>query len=480
MNKHLRSILILLACLIICRAGYAWTTIGDGIEYQEYKLPDPNNLFVTRMLRSNTNAIIDCIFAKGLLASNQSIPDQYKDYNGALFFDGKDWGPRYEIVAAINGDFYLPGGVSRGIRINNGWYSSQVNTDKNIFAAFGWTADRQTILSGSPNATQTMNVKFMDTTASMTVNGINRAPADNELCIINPYMGLTTGTDNTVTEALVQLTTPNMISPPPNGIIGFVKDIRTNQGTMIIPFDCIVLCAKGSAADDLIKNASDGEQISITTKIDSYETDGTTSIGHTWQNTLAGISGSQVILEKGNIKTYPKVPIMVKNDPRTAVAFNDTYVFFVVCDGRAPGISKGMTGVELATFCKDTLGAENAINLDGGGSATMLVNGVVKNRPSDGSPRAVANGLIMANVMPKRMSYRFHAGQFVSVTDSTDVRRGPGQINPVFSTVPVGSVGIIADHRLGGIMTKGDYWWDVRFDETEGWICESDLTIPHD
>lgn len=473
--KKLRNVLILFASLLICQSGFAWTTIGDGIEYQEYTLPDPNNLFVTRLLRSNTNAIIDCTFAKGLLESNQTMPDQCSLYNDAVFYDGKGWGPRYDIVAAINGDFYLDGGVSRGIRVTNGWYASQVNVDKNIFAAFGWTAERKLIMLGSPNASQKMNVTFKSTGDSMNVSGINRAPANNELCIFTPQKGLTTGTDNTVTEALVKLKSPNLISPPSTGVAGYINSIQKNKGSTVIPFDCVVLSASGETADTLTKNAAVSEKIYITTKINSYKTDGETATGHTWENTIAALSGSQVILEDGNIISYPKVPIMVKMDPRTAVACNDTYIYFVVCDGRAPGISRGMTGVELATFCKDTLGATDAINLDGGGSATMVVKGIVKNRPSDGLPRAVANGLIMANVKPKQQSERFHPDQVVTVTASAGLRRGPGFINPVIQTLNPDSKVTITDNRMGGIMTECEYWWNVKFNGIEGWITESDI-----
>ncbi|HET9997629.1 MAG TPA: phosphodiester glycosidase family protein, partial [Nocardioides sp.] len=59
--------------------------------------------------------------------------------------------------------------------------------------------------------------------------------------------------------------------------------------------------------------------------------------------------------------------------------------------------SRGLTMVELANLMT-TLGAEDALNLDGGGSSTLVardLNGVVgvRNSPSDGFERHVANGL---------------------------------------------------------------------------------------
>jgi hypothetical protein len=46
------------------------------------------------------------------------------------------------------------------------------------------------------------------------------------------------------------------------------------------------------------------------------------------------------------------------------------------------------------------LGAVNAINLDGGGSSTMVVGGGVVNAPSDGRERAIANSLLVYGSLP--------------------------------------------------------------------------------
>ena len=82
--------------------------------------------------------------------------------------------------------------------------------------------------------------------------------------------------------------------------------------------------------------------------------------------------------------------------PRTAIGFNASHIFLVVVDGRQPGYSVGMSLSELAYLMKE-LGAVEALNLDGGGSTTMWVQGKIRNRPSDGFIRPVANGLIVVS-----------------------------------------------------------------------------------
>ena len=89
--------------------------------------------------------------------------------------------------------------------------------------------------------------------------------------------------------------------------------------------------------------------------------------------------------------------------PRTAIGYshNGRYLYLVVVDGRQTLYSEGMTLMELAELMID-LGADYAMNLDGGGSSTMVVEGRddqprILNYPIDnyipGRERPVANHL---------------------------------------------------------------------------------------
>lgn len=114
----------------------------------------------------------------------------------------------------------------------------------------------------------------------------------------------------------------------------------------------------------------------------------------------SGVAGAQMLVENG---------VMVESDnlevhPRTAVGVKaDGTVFFVTIDGRRP--LDGIPGMdyEQMSYLMLYLGAETAINLDGGGSTTMLFHNEetnyydTKNTPSDNphSLRSVANGLFL-------------------------------------------------------------------------------------
>jgi fermentation-respiration switch protein FrsA (DUF1100 family) len=72
----------------------------------------------------------------------------------------------------------------------------------------------------------------------------------------------------------------------------------------------------------------------------------------------------------------------------------------MVVDGRQSGYSEGLTMSETAELLRTTYGVVDAIDLDGGGSSTMVMNfyndasaSHVLNSPSDGTERAVGDNL---------------------------------------------------------------------------------------
>jgi len=66
--------------------------------------------------------------------------------------------------------------------------------------------------------------------------------------------------------------------------------------------------------------------------------------------------------------------------PRAALGIGPRDVIAVACDGRRSGVDAGLSMLELAQVMVE-LGAESAINLDGGGSTTLVHRGHLLNRP---------------------------------------------------------------------------------------------------
>jgi hypothetical protein len=99
----------------------------------------------------------------------------------------------------------------------------------------------------------------------------------------------------------------------------------------------------------------------------------------------------------GDLEQAERPGFAAARHPRTAVGWDPERrrLWVVVADGRREGLVEGMTLPELADLLL-ALGAEDALNLDGGGSSTMVVDGRIVSRPSDpGGARPVVNALVI-------------------------------------------------------------------------------------
>jgi hypothetical protein len=139
-----------------------------------------------------------------------------------------------------------------------------------------------------------------------------------------------------------------------------------------------------------------------------------------------GISGNLRLAEDGQVLPVDDVVM----EPRTAIGFSDdgSRMVLVTIDGRQTD-SRGMTFHELGRLLVD-LGADDVLNLDGGGSSTMLSRPVgetaveVINSPSDGGERLTPNGL---GLLPKQGSGRltgFKVEPAGTAGERTDVDTG--------------------------------------------------------
>ncbi len=81
--------------------------------------------------------------------------------------------------------------------------------------------------------------------------------------------------------------------------------------------------------------------------------------------------------------------------PRTLAGVNrNGELVLVVVDGRNPGISEGITGLQAAQLMLDA-GCTDAAFLDGGASSTLVLGGKVANVPSGGEERGVAHSILL-------------------------------------------------------------------------------------
>lgn len=115
-----------------------------------------------------------------------------------------------------------------------------------------------------------------------------------------------------------------------------------------------------------------------------------------WEDVYDAIGGMPVLVQDGQIVAPACSTSFCRRNPRTAIGWTARgRILLVVVDGRRPKRwSVGASLGEMARIMRD-LGAVQALNLDGGGSSTMVVRGTVVNRPSDDSERRVATAVVV-------------------------------------------------------------------------------------
>lgn len=117
-----------------------------------------------------------------------------------------------------------------------------------------------------------------------------------------------------------------------------------------------------------------------------------------WNNAKHIIGGGPYLVKNGEVyvdMTAEKLQAIGGRNPRTAIGYTkDNDLILITADGRE-GHSVGLTLVELANFMK-SLGCVDAINLDGGGSTVMYVNGVIVNKPQQIGGIALSNAMVIS------------------------------------------------------------------------------------
>ena len=231
---------------------------------------------------------------------------------------------------------------------------------------------------------------------------------DNAIIVYTPDFGTTVSTGSNVTVPVVEVVIDAS---------GVATAVRTQSGSNI-PAGGQVLQGIGSGAQWLAANISVGSKVNVTRKLINgsgkeialnsgvYAVNGGPTLlvdGGTvesdaamegWGN--ANVAGYPWFAANGNRANFYNGWYLRRN-PRTAVGVAaDGTILMLVSDGRAPMYSAGLSIKETSLVLKH-FGAVSAINLDGGGSSMMVVNGVQQTRPSDAGniERADGDGVLI-------------------------------------------------------------------------------------
>ncbi len=284
-------------------------------------------------------------------------------------------------IAAVNGGFFRIGGRLDGepdgiLKIRDSWFS-----DPNLArGALGWMD------SGASWRIARLSMRWWLQLAGreFPIHGINRPRAPEEAILYTWSFHRSTLTDPGGYEVAIQN----------DRVSGVVR-----SGDSPIPVDGYVYSVGGKATVSL-EGVKKRSPVRLHHKI--LEEEGADK-GQTkdWDDMDYIVGGVPVLIRRGAVlqdfdAEKARESFIHDRHPRTAIGVRaDGNWLFAVVDGRQLSLSVGMTIPELAAFMY-SLGCIAALNLDGGGSSTMVVLGEVKNSPSDsGSERPVGDAILL-------------------------------------------------------------------------------------
>jgi hypothetical protein len=471
-----------------------WTSVGNGIDYQMFRVNGTNfYIHVARMNRSNQSDFIESGITSGSLnAPNDTIRNMTSLYDGALNTWGTTntvpaWGGRNQVVVSINGDYQNKDNKSlpEDGFIHNGWYDRRFIPNTG-WSGFVWPMDREAFIGECVANLGDHQFILYGSTPGPYITGINSP--DGDLVIYTPDYGSATPHLTAVhTEIVLQMDRPATTIPKGHTVNGKVLSInQATTGSTPIPFDAVVLVGSNTSATDLNTHAHLGNTIGLTQEISSLDTANCKAVlkDKDWANTYSSIGGAYAFLRDGTSYSDSPDDGAIHTNPRTAIAMNDSYIFFIVVEG-VEANKGGMTFEEMGNFASGNLGARWGIAEDGGGSSVMVINGKIVNHLADcvnrsNSPdceRAVPNGIMMVVQQPKTQLNFFAPGANLTTRAATALRLGPGTNYAALASLPASTpVTIVHDpHGLDGVLAKGQYWWKVSAAGQQGWISQKAL-----
>ncbi len=361
MKKRIVCLCLLLQFILPVRAAEIWSEktekiVTEGvrlIQEEQFSTGGWQSVHILEIDLTNENLELSTLFDSRGISKSKTVLKMAEE-NG--------------VVAAINGDFFNWTGTPLGFTVQDGKVISSPSHDPGL-AAFMETEDGSVLFD------------YVDMSLFVTCPAGYKA----EIIHINKYHSMqsmvlytsdwgkkTPGSHDGVSELVV--------------IDGIVQEIRLEQDGVEVPENGYVLATSTKTSTYLVDNFKPGDAVEL-----SY------SLMPDIENIKTAIGGGSVLVKDGKRAEFTN--IISGTHPRTAIGIDKTgeKLFLVAVDGRQTAMA-GFTQTQLAEYMI-SLGAYGALNLDGGGSTTMVArNGEtgtleVVNTVSDGAQRPVSTGV---------------------------------------------------------------------------------------
>ena len=332
-------------------------SLAPGVEYRRLVRADGPVVVHVVALRKDSGLALRAVLSNDRVAG----PGPAQERTSAMC-------QRVRCVAAVNGDFAFPSGEPIGAVVAGGQmlrspvpshHQLSVTPAGDLVAGtLGWSA--QLVPSDL---------------RPLPLQGLNVPRPAEALVLYTPAYGPATATNDFGAELVLRVVEP--ASPPRLAqtalveLVGFVS----GRGNSSIPADGLVLSGHGAGAAALADLWS-RHQSGAVSRRGLLRVETATPVAES-------VGGTPILVHEGRRWVADDGSGFVAGrHPRTVVGWSAAETLLVTVDGRQPGYSIGLSLPDAAELLR-SLGATEAVNLDGGGSTTLAAGPTVLNRPSD-------------------------------------------------------------------------------------------------
>ena len=291
---------------------------------------------------------------------------------------------RAKAVAAVNAGFFnVNNGEPVGLLKVAGVLVSDTPVTKGAVGIWSPESGRTELAFDQMSARIDLRIGDDADAVAMGVDGVDTTRARGKLMLYTPKYHEHTDTAGNGVEWVLRGDPLKVIS------------MRADAGSTPIPADGFVLSFGGLELPAELKRLTLDTTVTLDTHwttVNGLESERISTADHVVNGAgLLRVKGRQITAWDAERLSGPNFINM--RHPRTVIGLDRRGdIWLIVVDGRQPS-SAGMAFSDLQRL-SDRLQLTDALNLDGGGSTTMVVRGKVVNRPSDAKgPRAVSDAI---------------------------------------------------------------------------------------
>lgn len=373
------ALVLAVACFRVDQTAWlgAPQTIAPGVELYrttDATLVDPQGPITVYLLRLDP----DRVRIEAALSNDEVM--------GAERVDGI--AQRRQAIAAVNAGFFnVKNGEPVGLLKVGGQLVSDTTLTRGAVAVHTPPDARQQFFFDQASVKTEARFKMEAQPVTVPVDGIDTTRERGKLMLYTPMYNEDTDTATNGTEWV--------LSGSPLKVI----EIRRDLGKTPIPRDGAVLSFGGLEPPSPLDWLTPGTEVTFAM---NWKILNGTSIER-FEKARDILNGAGLLRRDGETLSnwhttegLQAAAFVDTRHPRTLIGEDRRgFLWLIAVDGRQPDYSVGMTFTELIALCK-RLDLSNALNLDGGGSTTMVVKGEIVNKPSDAAgPRPVSDAILV-------------------------------------------------------------------------------------